>query len=297
MSAPPRSNALAYAALAFAAFSFGTNWIVGRGIAQEIPPAAITFWRWFFANALLLPFCLGRLRRDAPILRASWRVILVLALLGVGLFQLFAYGGLRFTTATNGALLNSAVPIFVVILGTLFFGHRLTPGIAIGVLLSLAGVVTIIVRGDLGVLLALGFNKGDLLVIAGMVVWAFYTIGLKWRPAGLDNLSFLGATFLIGFAFSGIAFAIEMALGFHGRYTREIWIALAALGLFPSLVAYLCWNYGVSRIGASRAGVFSHLIPVSAALMAIGFLGERLELFHFVGFALVLAGIYLTNRP
>jgi drug/metabolite transporter (DMT)-like permease len=277
---------IAYSALVLSALSFGSNWIVGRGLAEDIPPMATSFWRWTVAFIGLLPFAIKPMLRDAAEIRRAWRIIVLLSLLGVGLFQALAYWGLQFTSATNGALLNSSVPILVVILSTLFFGAKLTWPIAIGVTVSMIGVVTIIMRGDLEVLLNLRVNVGDLMILVAMVIWALYSIGLRWRPANLHRLSFLGASFGLGVLITGVLFLIEWLLGYRGNYRGE----------FPSLVAYFCWNIGVDSIGANRAGVFAHLIPVFAAILAMIFLGERPQTYHFAGFALVLLGIWLSNR-
>lgn len=296
MASGSDNKTAAYAALAIAAWGFGSNWIVGRGLADEVPPAATAFWRWFAACLPLAPFCIAPIRRDAALIRRSWRKLVLLGILGVGFFQLFIYWGLRYTTATNGALLNSAVPMLIIVISTLAYGTRFTWSVALGVLVSAAGVVMIIVRGDASALAALQFNPGDLLILVAMVFWALYSIQLRTRPAGLHDLSFLGATFAVGLVMTGVMFAIEMALGYRGRYSPQVIAQLAWIGLVPSLLAYFCWNFGVKRIGAARAGVFAHLIPVFAAAMAIAFLGEELQAYHFLGFALVLGGIALSNR-
>lgn len=291
-----RVPVLAYLALAGSSLAFASNWIVGRGLAGHVPPVATAFWRWTVACALLAPFAIGPIVRDRAVLARHWKIIALLALLGVGLFQILAYWGLRTTTATNGALLNASVPMMVVILGWAFFGERLHWRIALGVLISAIGVTVIIVRGDANVLRGLAFDRGDLLILAAMLIWALYTIALRWQPRGLHRLSVLGATFGIGWCLTALAYAGELAAGVHGRYDPATAAALVWIGVFPSLVAYFCWAYGVERVGAARAGVFAHLIPVFAAVLAILLLDERLHAYHLAGFGLVLAGIALANR-
>lgn len=296
MPTPTRSLAPAYAALVLAAFSFGTNWIVGRGLSDNVPPFAISFWRWFFAALPLAPFAIGPMRRDWPIIRANFRLLVILSVLGVGVFQLFSYWGLRYTLATNGALLNSGVPIFVVLISALVYGERMSARIALGVGISLIGVVAIILRGDVDTLFTLGFNRGDLLILVAMVSWAFYSIRLRERPAGLSTVSFMTFSFVVGMLLTGLFFLLELALGQYGNYSPKVWAGLVWVGLVPSLVAYFCWNYGVARLGAPRAGPFAHLIPVFAAILAMIFLDERPQTYHFAGFALVLLGIWVSAR-
>ena len=286
----------AYFALTVAAFSFATNWIVGRGLAEDVPPSAVAFWRWSFALLLLAPVAIGPLWRDRAIIAAHWRILVFLGVMGAGVFQVLVYWGLRYTTATNGALLNAALPILIAVFSAVLFRQRLAMRMVAGIGISIVGVVLLIVRGDWNTLARLDFNIGDLLVFAAIAIWAIYSIGLKWRPKALSERGFLGAIFVIGVVSTGMCAGVEWLAGYRGHYTPLNWLRLAWLGLFPSLIAYVCWNYGVARIGAARAGVFSHLIPVFAALLAITLLGERLHLYHLVGFALVLGGIVLGNR-
>ncbi len=272
------------------------NWIIGRGLHADIPPMAMTFFRWLFAVLILAPFALRHLRRDWPIIRRNWKVLSVLGAIGVGTHNSLAYLGLNYTTATNGVILNSFIPVMIVTLSWVFLHERLTRLQGLGVVISLGGVLTILSQGSLGTLLAFRLNVGDLLVILSMAMWSVYTIGLRWRPAGLNVMSFLLVVAVIGNACVVPLWLGEMALGHFVVWTWPNFAALVSVALFSSVLAYLMWNKGVEEVGANVAGLFVHLMPVFGIVLAWLFLGERLAEFHVAGIAFILAGIWLTSR-
>src|SRR2546429_979886 len=193
-----RAGASPFVLLTLAPFFWACNWIVGRGLSGDIPPFAMTFYRWLFALAILAPFALPRMRRDWPLLRASWKAMLLLGAVGIGSHNALAYLGLNYTTATNGVILNSFIPVMIIALSWLFLRQRLSNAQLAGVMVSLAGVLTILARGSLGELLAFRLNLGDIFVIVSMLLWSLYTICLRWRPPGLHTLAFLFVIACVG---------------------------------------------------------------------------------------------------
>jgi drug/metabolite transporter (DMT)-like permease len=285
-----------YLLLTLAPLFWASNWIVGRGLADDIPPLAMTFYRWLFAVAILAPFALPRLARDAPTLRRHWRIMLLLGAIGIGSHNALAYMGLHYTTATNGVILNSFIPVMIVALSWLFLRERLSAMQLGGVVISLGGVLTIICGGSLEALASFRLNRGDLLVILSMAMWSVYTICLRWRPPGLHMITFLFVLACIG-ELTVLPFYLgEAALGRTIAWTWESFAALAAVGLFSSVLAYIFWNRGVEQVGAPVAGLFVHLMPVFGVVLAWLFLDERLEPFHVAGIVLILAGITITTR-
>lgn len=285
-----------YLLLTLTPFFWACNWIVGRGLHAEIPPMAMTFYRWVFALVFMLPFALPHVRRQWPLIRAHWRVLLLLGVLGVGSHNALAYLGLNYTTATNGVLLNSCIPVMIIALSWLFLNQRLSHVQLAGVMVSLAGVLTILGRGSLEQLLAFRLNPGDIFVIASMLLWSLYTICLRWRPPGLHMLAFLFAIACVGTTMVLPLYLGEAMLVRHVEWTWKVVAALASVGLFSSFIAYIFWNRGVEQVGASVAGLFVHLLPVFGTILAWLFLGERLQIFHVAGIALILTGIYVTSR-
>ncbi len=222
--------------------------------------------------------------------------MLALGAIGVGTHNGLAYLGLNYTTATNGVILNSFIPMMIISLSWIFLRERLAPVQVAGVLVSLAGVLTILSEGSVGTLLGFRMNVGDIFIILSMLMWAIYTIGLRWRPAGVNVMSFLLVVAVIGDACVLPLWLGEMALGRHVRWSWTNLGALVAVALFSSVLAYIFWNRGVEAIGANVAGLFVHLMPVFGVVLAWLFLGERLAPFHVAGIALILAGIWVTSR-
>src|SRR5215472_14716746 len=289
-------SASPYFLLALAPFFWASNWIVGRGLHTEMPPFAMTFYRWAFALAFMLPFALPHVRRQWPLIRKHWRVLLLLGLLGVGSHNALAYIGLNYTTATNGVILNSFIPVMIIALSWIFLRKRLAGIQLAGVLVSLSGVLTILSRGSLERLAEFRLNVGDILVILSMLLWSLYTICLRWRPPGLHMLAFLFVIACVGDLAVLPFYLAEAAFIRTPQWSAHGLVALAAIGLFSSFLAYIVWNRGVEQVGASVAGLFVHLMPVFGTVLAWFFLDERLRLYHLAGIALILSGIYLTSR-
>lgn len=285
-----------YLLLALTALFWACNWIVGRALHSQIPPMAMTFYRWLFAVAFMLPFALPHVRRQWPLIRLRWRVLLLLGVLGVGAHNALAYLGLNYTTATNGVILNSFIPVLIVALSWLLLRQRLASVQVLGVAVSLCGVLTILSRGSLEQLAALRLNAGDLLIMLSMLLWSTYTVCLYWRPPQLHTLSFLFVISCVGTLAVLPLYLGETAFGRRAEWSWAALAALAGVGLFSSFLSYVFWNRAVAQVGASVAGLFMHLMPVFGALLAWLLLDERLHLFHVAGIALILGGICITSR-
>jgi len=290
-------HASPYLLLTLTAFFWSLNWVIGRAMAGHVTPFALTFIRWCVALAVMMPFAWPMIREHRAVIRREWRKIAWLAFWGTGPYNVFAYYGLQYTTATNGVILNSAVPIMIIVFGWAVYRDTITRVQALGVAISLAGVLAILTRGDLSVLARLSLNKGDLVVLAGMACWSAYTIFLRLKPPGLPGLALLTCCACVGLVLLAPPFAIEMAY-LHGRIelTPATVSAMVYLGVFPSFVGYIFWNRGVAEVGSNVAGIFMHLMPLFGALLAALFLGERIRPFHLAGIGLILAGIALTTR-
>ena len=285
-----------YALLTLAPLFWSCNWIVGRGLSRDVPPLAMTFYRWLFAIIILAPFALPRLRDDLPIVRRHWRALLGLGVIGIGTHNALAYLGLRSTTAMNGVILNSFIPVMIVTLSWVLLRERLASLQVAGIGVSLAGVLTILSRGSLEALAGFRLNTGDLLIILSMAMWSIYTIGLRFRPPGMHLLSFLLVIACIGDLAILPFYLTETSLGQPMHWTVESGVALAGIALFSSVLAYIFWNRGVEQVGANVAGLFVHLMPVFGVVLAWVVLDERLAPFHVAGIALILCGIYITSR-
>lgn len=295
---PPffRSRAAAYVLLPLASACWAGNHIVARMIAGHAPPASVSLVRWIVVFLVVSVFAWPRVQADWPQLKAKAGVLTFLALIGGAAFGTLQFAALQYTTALNMGVVGSVSPAFIVAASYLLFRDGLGPSQLLGVAVSLIGVLAIVSQLDPERLAGLAFNGGDLIIIANMVLWSVYCACLRLRPA-VHPMSFLFAIAGIA-ALGNLPFAVwEHALGLSLVPDLLTVSAVLYAALFTSLLALAAWNRGVDLIGAPRASAFLHTIPLFSALLATTLLGERIMLFHIVGFALILAGVSLAARP
>ena len=296
-AAPVPAMAPAYLALAAAALFWGGNWVLARWIQNQFPPQTLGLLRWGSAALFLLPFALAPTLRAWPAVRREWRRLAILGAIGVTGFSALSYWGLSYTTSINGSLLNTAAPVFILMLSAMGFGDRINLTEVAGVAVSIVGVVIIVARGNFDALAGLGVNIGDAIVLAAVLLWAVYTVLLRRWRIQLPPMVFLFTTMVLSLPLPIATTAIEYALGAPAPSPDTIGLlTIVYLGLFPSIGAYACWNFGVSRAGAARATLFQYLIPVFAAVLAVLLLGEEVRLFHVAGAVLIIGGLLLATR-
>lgn len=284
-----------YLLLTLAVLFWAGNFIVGRAFHGEIPPIALAFWRWVGAALLVTGPALKFMRLDWRALCRAWPVVLLLALTGIASFNTLVYSGLQYTQAINAFLLQSLTPVLIVSMSFLLFRERIGPRQAFGILVSLCGAIMIISRGDMAVLRGFSFNRGDLLIFAAVIGYAVYSVMLRKRPH-VHALSLLMATFWLGALMILPWYVWETLTAPPLRLSPPNLLAITYVALFPSILSYLCYNRGVELIGANRAGLFIHLMPVFGSIMAILFLGEAFSWFHAAGIGLIGGGILLATR-
>lgn len=284
----------AYPMLTLAVLFWSGNFVLGRAINEVVPPIGLAFWRWTGALILVLILARRTLKADLPALQRHWKMVLALSIFGVAAFNTLVYIGLHTTTAINALMLQSAIPLAIIVCSFVLFRERIGWAQAGGVLLSLAGVAVIASLGELAGLLHLSFNPGDVWVLIAVLSYALYSTLLRRRPA-VHPLSFLAATFAIG-----AVVLLPLALWEHLTVqpmlvTPVSLMAIVYVSVFPGFLSYLFFNRGVELVGATRSGQFIHLMPVFGSLMAIVLLGETLHWFHAAGIALIAGGIGLTS--
>ena len=284
-----------YLLLSITSLCWAGNAIVGRLAAGHIPPVTLSFLRWSLAFLILLPFAWKHLVRDWGAIRARLGIMVIVSVTGIGAFNTLQYWALEYTQALNTLLLQSAGPLVVAVWSLLLLGVRLTLAQAAGVVLSLTGVLVILLHGDLGALSSIQFNKGDVIFIVALIIFGFYSVMSLKRPA-IHALSFAAFTFGAGAACLVPLLIWELATRPVMALNAANLLSLFYVAVFPSTLAYLCYNRGVQLIGANRAAPFFHVVPLFGSVMAMVFLGERPELFHVIGFALVLTGVFVASR-
>tara|TARA_E500000331_G_scaffold919_1_gene927 strand:+ start:178 stop:1113 length:936 start_codon:yes stop_codon:yes gene_type:complete len=280
---------------AMAMLCYSGSFIAVRDVAGVVPPAGITFLRCAIAIVILFPICRRSLIAQWPIIRKSWKFLALQGVLIIVCGNGIMFAGLQFTTAINGALVNSAEPVAIVAVAWLIFRDRLTAVQWLGVLVSLAGVVYLIGRGKLDVLVQFKLNIGDILVFISIICWAFYATLMRRVPKELDRLNFL-FTILVAGAIA--VFPFWVLENIYYLPTPLSWTTAGVTGglaIFASILALFWWNHAVDGLGAARAGLLLHLIPVYTVILAVWLLDEEPFLFHAVGIGLIGVGIYLTT--
>ena len=286
----------AFALLALANLLWSGNWIAGRALRDAFDPITLNFWRWLIAAAVLAPFALPALRGKAALLRHHAGILFLLSFLGIVVFHSLVYLGLRSTTAVNAVLINSSMPLFIVLCSRVIERERASPRQIGGMLVSLAGIAIILSRGSPGAVLELELHAGDAWILLAMPVWGAYSVLLKRRPQELGGLEFLFVIVCAGVLVMTPAAAAVMlhsppAYPGHGAALSVLYIALGA-----SVLAYLCWNRGVGVVGANAAGITVHLLPAFGTVLAILLLGESFAPFHAAGIGTIVAGVLLATR-
>jgi drug/metabolite transporter (DMT)-like permease len=284
-----------YLLLTITALCWAGNAVVGRLAAGHIPPVTLSFLRWSLAFLIILPLAWKHLIRDWGAIRARLGVMIVLSITGIGAFNTLQYWALEHTQALNTLLLQSAGPLFVAVWSLVLLGVRLTLAQACGIVLSLTGVMVILLQGDVTTLAGIEFNKGDLIFTVALVIFGLYSVLSLKRP-DIHGLSFVAFTFGCGAATLIPFLIVELVSRPLMQLDAANLLSLFYVAVFPSTLAYLCFNRGVQLIGANRAAPFFHVVPVFGSVMAMVFLGERPQLFHFIGFGLVLVGVFVASR-
>ncbi len=260
-------NNLAYLLLILASLFWSGNFIVGKAASTfEIPPFSLNFYRWLFAW-LILP-----------------------------IFNSIVYYSLNFTQVISGVLMISTIPVMIMFISSLLNIEKTNIFQIIGVILSLIGVVFIITKADLELIKNLDFNKGDLTMVIAMLSWATYSALLKKKKYEISQITLLQVVITFGFIFLIPIYFIEMNMGYIIKLEKTFYLTLAYVVIFPGLVSFFFWIKGIAIIGANRAGVFLHLMPIFGAIMAIVIFDEKFMFYHFLGAIFIIAGITLSNK-
>ncbi|WMW81580.1 DMT family transporter [Undibacterium cyanobacteriorum] len=275
------------------------NVVVGRMINQMIPPITLNFFRWLIAFFILLPFSYQIFRRGSGIWQQGMRLSL-LGLLGIGLYNTLQYIALQSSSPINVTLVGSSIPVWMMIVGAIFFSVRIRREQMIGASLSIAGVLIVLSHGELQQLLGLRLVFGDLLMICASIVWAFYSwLLLKTKePARIRHqwAPFLSAQLAYGVLWSGL-FSIGEWTGrdLHIQWNLNLVLAIAYVAIGPAVLAYKCWGDGVQQAGPNIAGFFTNLTPLFTAVLAGALLGEIPQLHHLIAFLFIVSGIAISS--
>ena len=278
------------------------NAVVGRVVGELVPPMMLNFLRWALAFVILLPLAHRVFKRSGALsVWPHWKRFALLGLLGVGCYNALQYLALKTSTPLNVTLVAASSPVWMLAIGWLFFAQRVSKRQIAGAVLSIAGVLLVLSRGQWALLTQVRLVPGDVYVLIATVAWSFYSWLLakpEETPALRNNwAAFLMAQIIFGLGWSGLFAGGEWALtDAHIRWSWPLAAALMYVAVGPAVIAYRCWGIGVQRVGPAMAGFFANLTPLFAALLSAAFLGELPQFYHAAAFVLIVGGIVVSSR-
>ena len=290
-------NTKAYIMLVCATLFWAGNFMIGKlAFLENIPPMTLVFFRWSLVWIILLPFTYKEILKNKDIILDNLPLLFFLALTSVGLFNSFTYLALIYTQVINASLFNTAIPATIILLCFLFKIEKTNKFQILGLIISVLGILAIITKLDLNLIRSLNFNKGDLIMIGGVITWGLYSSFLKKKKFTLPLLTLVHVLCTFGLIFILPQFLYELSQGLTVQVNTNLFYTLIYLALFPSIGSYYCWAGAVAIIGANRAGIFLSLIPFFSTIMAITFFNEQFQFFHLIGSILIILGLFLSNK-
>ena len=290
-------NNLAYFLLILTTIFWSGNFIVGKAASlYQIPPFSLNFYRWFFAGLILFPFTFKELIDKKKYIFKNIGFFIILGILSITIFNSIVYYSLYYTQVISGVLMISTIPVWIIFIASILNIEKTNVFQIIGVSLSLIGVIFIITKADLNLIKNLNFNKGDLSMIVAMFAWAAYSALLKKKKYEISQLALLQVVIISGLIFLVPIYFIEMNLGHLIVLGQPFYLTLSYVVIFPGLLSFFFWIKGISIIGANRAGIFLHLMPIFGAIMAMIIFDEKFMYYHLLGAIFILAGITLSNK-
>ena len=288
---------VAYIFLILATLFWSGNFIVGKAASfLEIPPFTLNFYRWSFAWLILAPFTLKEIFKKRKYILDNIKLISILGITSITIFNSIVYYSLNFTQVISGVLMISTIPVMIIFFCWVFKIEKTNFHQILGVIFSLLGVVVIVTKADIGKLLNLNFNKGDLWMVVAMFSWAMYSALLRKKKFELSQISLLQMIISTGLILLLPAYLIEMALGHRLNVHLPFILTLSYVVIFPGLASFIFWIKGISIIGSNRSGIFLHLIPIFSTILAILIFGEKFMIFHLIGAIFIIAGIILSSK-
>ncbi len=292
-----KKNNLAYFLLILTTIFWSGNFIVGKAASiYEIPPFSLNFYRWFFAGLILLPFTIKELIDKKNYIISNIGFFIILGITSITIFNSIVYYSLYYTQVISGVLMISTIPVWIIFISSILNIEKTNTFQIFGVALSLTGVIFIITKADINLVKNLDFNKGDLTMVIAMFSWALYSALLKKKKYEISQITLLEVVIITGLIFLIPIYLIEMSMGNLIRLEKPFYLTLIYVVLFPGLASFFFWIKGIALIGANRAGVFLHLMPIFGAIMAMIIFKEKFMFYHFLGAMFIVAGITLSNK-
>ncbi len=271
------------------------NFVVARGLNESISPITLAFFRWLVAIIIFLPFAIKPLLSQLHIIKANILYLSAVSILGVSLFNTFIYFAAVTTSAINLSLISITFPIFVLIFSRIFFKEKITVNKSIGIVFVAFGIILLISKGDISVILNISFTRGDIWMFAAAIIFAIYSILLRFRPKKLNILSFQLITFILGLIFLIPFFIWEYNITPSIDFNMEIITSILYVGIFSSLLAFILWNKAIDKIGSIKAAVIYYTLPIFSGFLAYIFLNEHIGMIHVYSVFSIAIGIFIAN--
>ena len=291
------NNNFAYFLLILTTIFWSGNFIVGKAASfYNIPPFTLNFYRWFFAALILLPFTFKEIIKRKKYIFDNIGLFLVLGITSITIFNSVVYYSLYYTQVISGVLMISTIPVWIIFISFVMGIEKTNSYQIIGVILSLIGVISIITKVDFELIKNLNFNKGDISMTVAMFSWAIFSILLKKKKHEISQIALLQIVIICGLFFLVPVYIGEIFFGSSLKLSKPFYLTLTYVVFFPGLFAFLFWIKGISIIGANRAGVFLHLMPIFGAIMAMIIFNEKFMYYHLLGAIFIIIGITLSNK-
>ena len=288
---------LAYTLLVLASLCWSGNFIVGKfATLFEIPPLTLNTFRWISVWLILIPFTFKEIYKNLAYIKKNLLAIAFMGVITISTFNSVVYFALNYTQVVNAVLVLAIIPAVTIVLSSLMKVEKSNIFQIFGLILSIIGVGSIISNGDVQRIVSLSFNNGDLWMLVCVLSWALYSTLLKKNKFKLSQFSLIQIMVSVGVLFLIPQYFYEQSIGLELNLNKAFFLILFYVVVFPALVAYYCWQKGVEIIGPNRATMFIQLMPLFSAVMAIIIFKEKFELYHFVGAAFIVSGIYLSNK-
>ena len=290
-------NLIASFFLFFATLFWAGNFIVGKAASiNEVPPISLNFYRWTIAFFILLPFTYKELILKKNYILNNLGIFSILGITAVSIFNAALFYSLQFTQVITGVLMISTVPVMIIFISAILKIERTNIFQLLGVVLSLTGVLFIITKFDLSILINLDFNKGDLSALFAMFSWSLYSALLKKKKYELSQISLLQVVIAFGVIYLFPFYLLDTSLGNTVSLNVPFFLILFYVTLFPGITSFFFWIKGVALIGANRAGIYLHLMPILATILAMLIYKEQIMVYHYIGAIFIISGILLSNK-
>jgi drug/metabolite transporter (DMT)-like permease len=284
-----------YSFLVLCVLFWSGNFVLGRFVKDDIEPLELAFFRWLFVLIIISPILIKNYVKIFKVVKENLRIVLLLSVLGISSFNTILYFGLSMTTSTNALIINSSVPILILVFSFFILKQKITTNQSFGILLSTIGVLYLVLQGKFENILLLEFNQGDIWVITSSFIWAFYSVLMKFKPKEFNDVEFFAVIVFFGFiALLPVYFYQGYTIAHELELLKSNYFVFIYVSVFASTLSFYFWHYGIDKIGASRTGQFTHLMPLFGAFLAYIFLGEVLQTYHILGMILIFIGIYLS---